>query len=339
MIKPIIEKDNFFIGSIFSFISFKRKSILRFSLVGMFLYILYFLFLKGPNFVGKVSFYTNYSQKPQSSIMSFLPSSLGDFSSSDLKFSISNYISSDKFLQDIVSKQYLINNENITLVELWGSGYSRIFSINPMKIIESSDRNILFNNKLSKEEKKMQFAKEQLAERISFSQDRKTSLTTISVEVSNHDNLAESVINEIYHSILNYSNEVNSIKAKEKMQFISGRLEEIKNSLEKSENEMLVFMENNKVLTSPNLKLKKDRIQRDITLFNQLYLSLSDQLELAKIDEKDDTSSIFLLDMPQVSPYQTGRGLFNGSLTVFCLFFVFSTCYNIFLYRKKLFQI
>ena len=111
------------------------------------------------------------------------------------------------------------------------------------------------------------------------------------------------------------------------MQFISERLEEIKNSLEKLKNEMLVFMENNKVLTSPNLKLK-DRIQRDITLFNQLYLSLSDQLELAKIDEKDDTSSIFILDMPQVSPYQTEEDYLM--LLQFFVYFCLSTCYNIF---------
>ena len=104
------------------------------------------------------------------------------------------------------------------------------------------------------------------------------------------------------------------------MQFISERLEEIKNSLEKSENEMLVFMENNKVLTSAKFEVKKDRIQRDITLFNQLYLSLSDQLELAKIDEKDDTSSIFILDMPQVSPYQTEEDYLMARLQFFVYF-------------------
>ena len=44
------------------------------------------------------------------------------------------------------------------------------------------------------------------------------------------------------------------------------------------------------------LQLQKSRIEKNINLYNQLELSLSDQLEIAKIDEKDSTSTIFILD-------------------------------------------
>ena len=39
--------------------------------------------------------------------------------------------------------------------------------------------------------------------------------------------------------------------------------------------------------------LQKDRIQKNISLHKQLYFTLADQLELAKINEKDNTSSFF----------------------------------------------
>ena len=64
---------------------------------------------------------------------------------------------------------------------------------------------------------------------------------------------------------------------------------------------MIDLLQKNKDLSSPILLLEKERIERDITLFGQLYLSLSDKLESAKIDEKDTTSPIFVLDSPNIS--------------------------------------
>ena len=39
---------------------------------------------------------------------------------------------------------------------------------------------------------------------------------------------------------------------------------------------MLEFLNNNKNLSSPSLILKRDRMNRDLNLYNQLYISLSD---------------------------------------------------------------
>ena len=101
---------------------------------------------------------------------------------------------------------------------------------------------------------------------------------------------------------------------------------------------MISFMEKNKNFSSsPSLLVEKDRIQRNINLYNSLYLSLSDQLELAKIDEKDNTSSVFLLDNPYENSYKTGAKFLQFSFSVFILsFFCFSFIYLI-KARKDLF--
>ena len=50
---------------------------------------------------------------------------------------------------------------------------------------------------------------------------------------------------------------------------------------------MLEFeVQNKNFRTSPTLLLEKNRIQRDNNAYNQVYLSLLDQFELAKIDSK-----------------------------------------------------
>ena len=91
-----------------------------------------------------------------------------------------------------------------------------------------------------------------------------------------------------------------NIKGKEKRKFIEGRLLSVKADLENAENQMQTFLQKNKDLNSPLLLLKKDRIERNIKLYTQLYLSLSDQLELAKIEEIQEASVLQILDEPYV---------------------------------------
>ena len=89
----------------------------------------------------------------------------------------------------------------------------------------------------------------------------------------------------------------------QKKEFIDLRLNEVKNDLENYENQLLEFSEKNKDIDfSPRLMLQKDRIQKNISLHKQLYFTLADQLELAKINEKDNTSSFFLMSLVYILP-------------------------------------
>jgi uncharacterized protein involved in exopolysaccharide biosynthesis len=143
-------------------------------------------------------------------------------------------------------------------------------------------------------------------------------------------------MNDIYDSIISYYNEVNNIKAEEKKQFIQDRLIEVKNELKQAEENMILFLETNKEVKSPTLVLKKQSLEREINLQSQLYLSLSDQFELAKIDEKDNTSSIFLLDSPNVSSNKNGISLLRALIYIFILCFLLSISYFIYKDREEL---
>ena len=127
-----------------------------------------------------------------------------------------------------------------------------------------------------------------------------------------------------YDLRIKVSNEITSVKAREKVSFIEGRVDDITIKLELSENEMLTFVENNKNLNSPHLALKKNRIQRDISLYSQVLRTLSDQLEIAKIDEMDNTSSIVVLDSSHFSLLKAGRSMFeNIFILAFGLYGIF----------------
>ena len=152
----------------------------------------------------------------------------------------------------------------------------------------------MFSNNSTNLSKKEFIAKKRLAESISLSESRESKLYTVSIRLKENSSLIEEIIEDIYLSIINYSNQVVNAKALEKRLFIENRIFEVKSELEITENEMLIFLENNINATSPSLQLERERIQRDINLHSTVYINLSDELEMAKIDEKDTTSSIFL---------------------------------------------
>ena len=149
--------------------------------------------------------------------------------------------------------------------------------------------------------------------------------------------LPEQIANAIYNSTISYSNEITNTKAIEKREFINDRVNQVRKDLENFENEMIIFLNNNKSLDSPNLLIQKGRIERNIILHTQLLANLSDQLELSKIDAKDSTSSIFLLDKPTVSYSKAGITPLRAVTLIFIIMFIASLSLECYRNRHQLF--
>lgn len=300
MLKPIFSENEIKLdGIIFFFKSYFTK-ILKFNVIFILLFIFYFL-VKPTVYHSKVSFYTNYNEAPQSSFLSMLPAGMlgGGLGYTSLSFSIQNYLSSEIFLKDIVNETYIVGDDTITLSEKWGSDYNKFFVLNPITILKRLNFYLGYNRGLDEGSKKEIYATSILKNSLIFSEDRRTLMNAISINIENDSDLGKQILEKVYDSIVNYSSNVVNIKANEKRKFISQRLSEVTDSLEGAEDEMLKFSQENKqIQNSPTLTLHKQRLQKNITLYNQLYFTLSDQLELAKINEKDTTTSFFLLDAP-----------------------------------------
>ena len=252
--KPIFDSEKFDLIALINFLYKTFKSYFKFYLILLIVFTAYFFF-KSPKYGAEISFYTNYSDNQTSSSMSILQN-FGGFSSesNQLKFSISNFLKSDKFLDNVVKTKYQINGSDQTLVEYWGIKHDKIFSINPISTLSNINRRFSLIHDLSIEDKMELYAKEKLSRSLDFSEDRRTSLQKINVTVKDKDStLATQIIESAYSSILNYSNEVSEVKAKEKIKFIGGRLDDVQANLTKSENDMLEFLEKNKKLARSGL--------------------------------------------------------------------------------------
>jgi len=334
--KPIIEGEDINFSNIFYFIKFTIKKYLRVAILLLLLFFVY-KYIQTPSYSSNISFYTNYKKSNQ------IPSSLGFITSitgtseNQLGFSVSDYINSQGFAKDILEKEYYVEGNKIKLSDYFGAGYDRLFSINPIGVIFNINRYFKLADNLSEEDKKFVYAKEILLNNISYSENKKTSLHTIVVSTSAFPLLSQQIAESAFNSIITYSNEVTNIKGKEKRKFIEGRLQSVKTDLENAEDQMQIFLEQNKDLNSPALVLKGDRIERNINLYSQLYLSLSDQLEIAKIDEKDSTSSIFLLDSATMSSYKNGRSLLESIIIILVIVFITTTSWEVYNNRERLF--
>lgn len=340
MLQPIIKNEKFILKNFLSFlVTYSRKFIkigLVFSLIGT----VYF-FIKPAVYTSKVSFYTNYNEAPQSSFLSMLPAGMlgGGLGYTSLSFSIENYLNSEDFLIDIVNNTYDIDGSKTTLSNQWGSDYNNFVVLNPMTFAKRFNSYFNFNNGLSDKEKKEIYAARLLKNSLSFSEDRRSLLNTISIAIEGDSELGKQIIADVYDSIIGYSSNVVNTKASEKKDFISNRLTSIQKSLIISEDLMLKFSQENKQIeNSPSLILERQRLQKDITLYNQLFFTLSDQLELAKINEKDNTTSFFLLDKPVTDRVQSGGGIVYNVIYYFIISIILSMIFYFFRHRKTLFQ-
>jgi uncharacterized protein involved in exopolysaccharide biosynthesis len=95
----------------------------------------------------------------------------------------------------------------------------------------------------------------------------------------------------------------------EKISFIASRISSVKNDLESSEIKLKEFNEQNRQISSPALLLEQGRLERDVEIQKEVYLTLKQQFELAKIEEVQETSIVQILDKPQIALEPTNKNL------------------------------
>ncbi len=127
---------------------------------------------------------------------------------------------------------------------------------------------------------------------------------------------------DIASSALDVLEELNryykSQNVNEKINFISSRIDAVKNDLEYSEKKLKDFNEKNRQISSPSLQLVSDRLTREVEIQKGIYLTLKQQFELAKIEEVQEKSIVQILDKPQLPLGPSNKNLvLSSALSIF----------------------
>ncbi len=204
-------------------------------------------------------------------------------SQSDQSFNISDVVKSRLIAEKSIKKVWKSSfGDEISLVDLWDLKKEPFFKFSSKKSLSDD---IIEEKAIRKFEK-----------HIFVSEDRLTGLITITTELEDQLIVA-SLANFVGKQIQNYIQKENSAQTTKEKLFILDRLRIVKKELESSEFDLKEFKESNMGYEdSPELFMIFSRLFREAEAKKEVYLTLQQQLELARIEEVRQSPILHILD-------------------------------------------
>ena len=140
-----------------------------------------------------------------------------------------------------------------------------------------------------------------LLDHSSVSSSAATQMVTMEVRAE-WEALAEQLTQRLLELASEFNLERRQSQARAERQFIERRLEEAEHSLLEAEDALQKFLSENRVYeTSPQLRFDAARLQRRVDLQQQVFTTLTQSFEQARIDEVRNTPLITVIEVPQGS--------------------------------------
>ncbi len=103
-------------------------------------------------------------------------------------------------------------------------------------------------------------------------------------------------------------------QASHERQFVDERLNVAQNELTAAETALKQFNQDNRIAGSPQLQFEQQRLQRRVELRQQVYVSLAQAYEQARIDEVRNTPVITVVEPPSGTATRRGGGAITNAL-------------------------
>ncbi len=160
---------------------------------------------------------------------------------------------------------------------------------------------------------------------ITTSIERATNILTVTVRTE-EPILSSEISNNLVKSLDEYVRIKRKSKAKEQRIYIDERVNQVKDSLANVENQLKNFREQNRIVgQSPQLLLEQGRLQRALEIQQTIFVELTKQLELVKLDEIKDTPIINIREQAGVPIKKAGPKRSIFILLILCLSVIIST--------------
>jgi uncharacterized protein involved in exopolysaccharide biosynthesis len=145
-------------------------------------------------------------------------------------------------------------------------------------------------------EKNMDEALKRLRKSMTVTNDSRTNIVTLQVELT-EPQLAADVLNAVIAHIDAFMRLKRTTSASEQGRWVDERLHQVERELRVAEEALKNFREKNRrVADSPELLLQQERFVREVTVKSTITIELKKQLELARIEEIRNTPVVNILD-------------------------------------------
>lgn len=122
--------------------------------------------------------------------------------------------------------------------------------------------------------------------------------------------LAQQIANRLLQLLNQFNLDRRRSQASEERRFAEARVQEVKAELRTAENRLQYFLQANREFNnSPSLRFEEERLTADVAFHRQLYTTLAQAFEQAKIDEVRDTPVITVVETPEIPVRPDSRGL------------------------------
>ena len=189
------------------------------------------------------------------------------------------------------------NLEKINLIEFWEIGKPRWYNpIDWMGVLIGLLKSKNEGNSIIKIRSLETSAIKKLNTRISYSQDFYTNEIIITTTMEDRA-LAQEINNDIINYINTFITNSKNKNAASQAFVLNKRLNEVKQSLQESEDEMEKFLEDNISFQDlPSLQKIYMRIARKIEIDTQIIIQLTTQMEVNKVNELSEVSNFVIVD-------------------------------------------
>ena len=215
---------------------------------------------------------------------------VADFINDKPSFYIPDIVNSRILKKAVISNKWNTNNGEVDLIDYWQINDTTKFSIG--KLIGSF---LGGNENKNLELRFMDAAIDKLSEQL-LVQEEESGLIVISV-LMEESQLAADISNFIANYIKEYVSDIMLSYSSTHRAFIEERLKYSKNELSQSEEELKEFSEKNPfAVDTPELQLQRGRLLRNMEVNQQVYITLRQQYEMARINELKEIPVINILD-------------------------------------------
>lgn len=121
--------------------------------------------------------------------------------------------------------------------------------------------------------------------------------------------VSKTLVDSIFSSLNRFNLQSRQSQARSERTFVQERIADAEARLRETESELRVFLEQNRIVSSsPSLVFERDRIAREVNVRQQVYTSLVQALEQARIAEVRNTPLITIVERPDVPARPDERG-------------------------------
>lgn len=142
-------------------------------------------------------------------------------------------------------------------------------------------------------------ANRKLGKDYSVSVDRTANIVRLDVELGS-PSVARAVCESFLAEVSRFNSSLRRTLAGERRRFAERQLSDASVELADAENALRDFLSRNRGGASPTLQFERARLDRRLTLAQDLYLNLSHQVQTSRLDEVNDTPLISVVETPNL---------------------------------------